>query len=436
MAERKVDKRKNVNPLESTRLIGEAVDHYYYEELMKAHEQGRMVSWYVGYPVVQILQAMDISYLVTEQYGARHAARHEEAPLLATADAWGISQEVCSYLRCSLACALYKLGKVTPPPNAPITATQMDSPDFVLCTHPICNQEPEWAQVIGEWYNVPVFMVEVPHCWDESRVEHSVDVLTQYFYDMIEFIEKQTKRPFEWDRLKEIVAETKRCSIYRAELLELGKNIPSPVSFWDLAIAIALTYFLVGRPESTRIMKMMRDEAQDRVNRGEGCIKGEEKYRLFTGAMACWPKFGWAADLYADKGAAVICGDYTHLGWYEDPTIIDPEKPIESLARVVAAYELNHGFPWKVDAYSKLAQDFSCDGLVMHGVRSCRPWSGDHLELLDSMTRRLGIPGMFVDGDNANPQFVSTAQVETRLQALLETIDAQRIAGMGRPLKK
>jgi len=429
------ERRRNINPLKSLRMVGKLVDEYY-EDLMKSHENGKMVAWYIGYPLVQLLQAMDVNFLVTEQYGARHAARHEEGPLLATAESWGISQEICSYLRCSLACALYKLGKVTPPPDAPRTATHMDVPDFVLCTAPVCNQEPEWYDVVREWYNVPGYMVECPHVWDESRLEYAVNYLTEELKDLVSFIEKTVGRPMDWERLQTIMAETKKASAIRAELLQLAKHIPAPIGFFDFAIAIALSYFLVGRPESTEVLLAMKDEAEERIKRGEGFINGEEKYRLFFAAMACWPKVGWLADKYASYGAAVICGDYTHLTWYEDPTIIEPDKPLESLARVVAVMELNRSLEWKIENYSKLAQDFSCDGLVMHGVRTCRPWAGQHFELIDAMTRKLGVPAIYVDGDNANPQFVSEAQFDTRMQALTETIEAQRASGMGRQLKK
>jgi len=40
--------------------------------------------------------------------------------------------------------------------------------------------------------------------------------------------------------------------------------------------------------------------------------------------------------------------------------------------------------------------------------------------------RRLGLPAVTIGGDSCDPRFYSDAQVDTRLQALLETIEARR----------
>jgi benzoyl-CoA reductase/2-hydroxyglutaryl-CoA dehydratase subunit BcrC/BadD/HgdB len=46
--------------------------------------------------------------------------------------------------------------------------------------------------------------------------------------------------------------------------------------------------------------------------------------------------------------------------------------------------------------------------------------------LQDGITRQLGIPAVSIGGDSCDPRFYSDAQVDTRLQALIETIDARR----------
>jgi len=45
---------------------------------------------------------------------------------------------------------------------------------------------------------------------------------------------------------------------------------------------------------------------------------------------------------------------------------------------------------------------------------------------MDAVTRRLGIPGMVLEADVGDETFYSDAQVDTRLGALLETIDARK----------
>lgn len=45
---------------------------------------------------------------------------------------------------------------------------------------------------------------------------------------------------------------------------------------------------------------------------------------------------------------------------------------------------------------------------------------------MDAVSRKLNIPAIFVEADVGDESFYSEAQVDTRLQALLEMIDARR----------
>jgi benzoyl-CoA reductase/2-hydroxyglutaryl-CoA dehydratase subunit BcrC/BadD/HgdB len=46
--------------------------------------------------------------------------------------------------------------------------------------------------------------------------------------------------------------------------------------------------------------------------------------------------------------------------------------------------------------------------------------------IMDGLARRLGVPAVTIGGDSCDVRFYSDAQVDTRLQALIETIEARR----------
>ncbi len=52
---------------------------------------------------------------------------------------------------------------------------------------------------------------------------------------------------------------------------------------------------------------------------------------------------------------------------------------------------------------------------------------------LPLLIRKLGIPAVYFEGDMADESLISEAQIDTRLQALLETIEARRRGGYRRP---
>ena len=49
--------------------------------------------------------------------------------------------------------------------------------------------------------------------------------------------------------------------------------------------------------------------------------------------------------------------------------------------------------------------------------------------IMDGVARTLGLPAITIGGDTVDGRFYNDAQVDTRVQALLETIDAKRKSG-------
>ena len=76
----------------------------YWEELFRAPEEGKLVCWYEGIQMNPILQAADIAWCHGEAMSALLAARNEEGPAQAAAEAHGYDRELCSYARTHIGC--------------------------------------------------------------------------------------------------------------------------------------------------------------------------------------------------------------------------------------------------------------------------------------------------------------------------------------------
>jgi benzoyl-CoA reductase/2-hydroxyglutaryl-CoA dehydratase subunit BcrC/BadD/HgdB len=63
---------------------------------------------------------------------------------------------------------------------------------------------------------------------------------------------------------------------------------------------------------------------------------------------------------------------------------------------------------------------------VMSETQTCRTSSCANFAIMEGVARKLGIPSTTIPGDSCDDRFYSDAQVDTRLQALLETIEARR----------
>jgi benzoyl-CoA reductase/2-hydroxyglutaryl-CoA dehydratase subunit BcrC/BadD/HgdB len=58
----------------------------------------------------------------------------------------------------------------------------------------------------------------------------------------------------------------------------------------------------------------------------------------------------------------------------------------------------------------------------MHSNRSCKPYSLGMYSLQNDLTKLTGKPGVVIEADQNDPRVYSDAQVETRLEAFIESM--------------
>ena len=58
----------------------------------------------------------------------------------------------------------------------------------------------------------------------------------------------------------------------------------------------------------------------------------------------------------------------------------------------------------------------------MHSNRSCKPYSVGMYPMQDELTKLSGKPGVVIEADQNDPRAYSDAQVETRLEAFVESM--------------
>ncbi|MDP6347512.1 MAG: 2-hydroxyacyl-CoA dehydratase family protein [Dehalococcoidia bacterium] len=413
--------QKRTNRMDSVALVGRAVDGFY-ADLRDAGERKDAVAFCDGFPLpFPLLRAMDVPYFYGDAYSALVAARHKEKPLQQVAEDRGFIVEVCSYTRNAMGCALYPEEERAQ--GHPLW--QIPHPSFVLVTDPGCSMLVNWGDAERRQFNVPMFLIQLPHFWGDEDEGEAMEFTVKQLRECVTFLEDMLHRPFNWDRLSEIIADTKVATTIRKEAMEMCKVTPSPATFFDWASALGGVNYLLGKPQCRELYQAIKDEVVQRVQKKEGAVIGE-KYRLYWDGIMCWPKLGVLGDKFASLGACVVAGRYTHLGFYNLPEAMDPTKPLESLAANGMALHANHNLDWLVDNISNLCQEYNIDGIVCHAHRTCRPLAAPQLEIMDGVSRRLGIPAVFFEADMADETFYADAQVDTRIQALLEEIDARR----------
>jgi len=436
---------KRANRLQATRRNNEMVTAYW-EDLFRANEEGRLVCWYEGIQMNPFLQAADIAWCHGEAMSALLAARNQEGPAQAVAEAAGYDRELCSYARTHIGCGVLTQQQHNPDDDlAPLPgdpgpganlAERVPAPDMIISAYPFCSTGQQWDDMLYRTFGkrVPIFNISMPWIWGNRSTakymqgpefREAVDFMVAQLRECIAFIEVQTGKRYDWDRLSEVMAWTKQAAELRLEAMALCRVKPSPASFFEWTNSIAPVNFLPGGPEIVDYFRAKKAEIAQRIDDGVGSVS-HERYRLYWDGIMNWNKIGWLADKFANYDACVVSGRYTHLGFWQEPQVIDLADPLDGMAQNFLSCPISISAPQVIEKTLDHCRDYGIDGMILHGAHTCRAFSYPQFLIGDAVGRELGIPSAMFEGDMVDESFYSDEIVNSRVEAMLEQIDAQR----------
>jgi benzoyl-CoA reductase/2-hydroxyglutaryl-CoA dehydratase subunit BcrC/BadD/HgdB len=435
---------QRANKLKSTRIAGGLVNDYW-NMVWRAKAEGKLICWYEGSAINPFLQAADICWVHGEAYSAMLAARHQEGPAQQAAEARGYMKELCSYARTHLGCAITNqrnrndndTGVSNAPDDDDDLAAKLPPPDMIISAYAYCSTGQQWDEMTSRLFGkkIPIFNVSVPWLWGSKadagylrgqEWEESSRYVARQLMDMVRFIEERTGKPYPWDRLRELMGYVKRASELRLEAMDMCTARPAPASFFDWVVSIAPINNLTVGPGVVDYFRTVRDEIAARVATGEGAVP-KEKYRLFFDGIMNWNKVGWLAEKFARFDAAVVVGRYTHMAFWQEPGLINPADPALGMAQNYLICPNNHAAPILIDMIMNLCRKYEVDGMVIHASRTCRAFTNPQFLIADAATKRLGIQTSMFEGDVTDESFYKDEILNSRVEAMLEAIDARRM---------
>jgi len=431
------------NRLVSTRSGGKMIADYW-DNLFTARERGATVVWYNGAALNPIFQAAGIEWCHGEAFGARLAAMHQEGPAQKMGEEYGYINELCSYARTTLGCAVLtqkgsdakvEMDGVPGIPSKEELAGRLPPPDLFVNAYAGCSTGQQWDEISYRVFNkkLPFFKVSYPLLWGNKpdagylrgeEWEEASRYVANQIHKLIEFLEVQTGRKFNWDVLRESMHYIKKASILRLEALALCRAHPAPALFWDWIASIAPINFLPGNQALVDYFAGVKAEIEQRLAEGVHALPNE-RYRLAFDGIMNWNKVGWLANKFAEHDAAVICGRYTHSAFWNEPQLIDEADPILGMAKHYLLCPFNHSAKVLGELLVRDCEMYGIDGVVFHATRTCRSASNGQM-IMAQVAQRAGIQTMFFEGDVADAAFYKDEILQSRLEAMLETIDARR----------
>jgi benzoyl-CoA reductase/2-hydroxyglutaryl-CoA dehydratase subunit BcrC/BadD/HgdB len=400
-------------PMTSREMMNDMLKRHY-SEARQAKEEGRLVCWSTSIAPQELLTTMDIVTLYPENHAAAIGARKDAPSFIEHTESMGYSSDLCSYARVNLA---YTELLHSNSENMPL-------PDLLLCTSNICHTVIKWYENLSKELNIPLIMFDTPFNHTDNIQDHNAKYMKAQIYHAIEQLEEITGKNFDYDRLKEVMTISNETSEWWKKATDLAIHKPSPLNGFELFNYMAIIVFARGTEEGRTLFKLWHDELAEKAKLGIGPWKDqEEKFRVLWDGIACWPYLSHNYKTLKNLGMNVVTSTYPK-SW----TVTYETGDIEGMARAYSSNVYpNRNLNYDVDNLVTLTRKFGLDGIVFHSNRSCKLMDFRQYELQRRVFEECSVPSVIFDGDQTDPRLFSEAQYETRMQALAEMMQENRM---------
>jgi len=384
----------------------------FYQQAHRAKAEKRPVAWVASTFPVETLQAMDIVPVWPENYASVCAARQISVELCERAEREGFSRDLCSYSRCVLG-SMFGYEKELPEGGLP-------PPDFLVATTCACDTHLKWFQVASRVYKAPLFLLDVPYNMrggDSTHLDEGhIGFYASQLEELFAFLETQTGRKFDMDKLRETLAVSDWTSRLWTEIQGYRKTLPCPMDARDAFSAVFFMLCIPGSQQAVDFYTQLRDEVRERAKGGVGVVE-DERFRLVWDNLPLWYNLK-IFEYLNSLGAVVVAEVFSHT-WTGS---LDPSKPLESLARKYLPNMANSSIQRRIDIILNLVKDFHVNGVVLPLNWGCRMMSIGETIVRDAVYKKLAVQSLIIDVDSSDWRIAGEAQVKERFATFLETL--------------
>lgn len=458
-----------------------------YADARKAKAEGKLVGWSSSKFPCELAEAFDLNVMYPENQAAGIAAQRDGEIMCKAAEELGFDNDICGYARISLAYAAGKRaarkfdpetlefiidpksgkpmkdenGKVIIDPETgkpkkdpktmqpytvlddiheiealpettekeiayknfrreaikPYKQMRIPQPDFVLCCNNICNCMTKWYEDIARRHNIPLIMIDVPYNEFDHVNESNVKYIRAQLDTAIHQMEEISGKKFDEDKFEQCCQNANRTAKAWLKVCDYLQYKPAPFNGFDLFNHMADVVTARGRVEAAEAFELLASELEQHVKEGTTTAPFKEQHRIMFEGIPCWPKLPNLFKPLKANGLNITGVVYAPaFGFVYD----NLDGLVKAYCKAPNSVSIEQGVAWR----EGLIRDNKVDGVLVHYNRSCKPWSGYMPEMQRRFTKDMGIPTAGFDGDQADPRNFNAAQYETRVQGLVEAMEA------------
>ena len=457
MAEEEKKRKKRRTATEAAASIGPMVKEFITGTIRAKQEGKKLAFTFIVCLYDEILRAMDIVPVWTENFAGICGAKRDAERFLERSESLGLSRSLCTYALCGIGFDQWReeLGEM--PPDAPWGGQA--KPDMMLSSGQIlCDPRNKWYQASQQYMpDVPIHNVDLPYPLFEDDIEVSdiagyyIKHITEELRELVKFLERQTGTKMDYDRLSETVDLGERTWDLIWETYDLRRAVPTPMGTGDAMNTMVPMCFMMGTQEAYDFFVGLNKELKEKVARKEGVVENEKYRLLWGGGLPSW--FALTDFNYFNSKGAVFPVETTYRMIEATYRLNIPETndPIERLAWRWLGYwtywydkaKKRPGSEPDVERLIQYIEDYQIDGVVMHEAFSCRTW---HLGLIWQLNQlkkiykpipvlilgpdgekkeiKRELPSLILESDIIDISSYSEVDTRNRIDSFIETLES------------
>ena len=307
----------------------------------------------------------------------------------------GMPKTLCSYHKTLLGTAFSKV---------------LPKPKFVMFTTMVCDANIITFRALADFWKIPLFMVDIPSTNDEDSIKYVEEQLKH----AVSFIEENTNKKFDYEKLKEVIRrENRSMKLYKEYLKELStKYIPNDVT--SEMYKLFFTHVLNGTEESEKYFEMLLEDAK-KLEDTNGKIR-----ILWCHTVPYWQKSMKEIFNNSEK-YQLLCSDMN----FDVIMELDESKPLRSLAIKLLNNHVRGSADHRAYKILDMAKFLNADGVVYFNHWGCKKTLGG-AGITKKILEENGLPVLILDGDGCDRENINDGQMQTRLQAFLEILEDKK----------
>ena len=382
----------------------------------------------------EILRSMDITPIWTENYAAISAVKRQAERFISKAEVDGYARDLCTYCTINIGFDALRQEEGGIPPESPDGG--MEKPTVMLGTGMmICDPRYKSYQIAQRYNDVPMYVHGLLWPAADANVaevqDYYVKYITEELRGLVDFLEKNTGKKMDWDRLNETIDLANKTQRVWYDAYQLRKAVPAPMPTEDAMNTMVPGHFWMGTQGAFDFYQDLYNELQTRVNDKVGVIP-EEKYRILWGA-GLPPWFALAIFNYFESLGAVFPIETT----YHPPVPVEipssAKHPLERLAwRFFRQWTFRHEQAQKrsgdpmIEQVLDMIEDYKIDGVVAHRAATCRTVHVGQIHLLNVLKDYTDVPTLILESDICDVMAFDDAGTRAKIDAFIDVLESSK----------